>query len=138
MANKKMTVVQRFEDMIAVLNGEPAPNGSTVEELLVFAEERKAQTIKKNASTSKTDRKPTATQVENAGIKEQILVALDGVSAPGMTSAEIGKAIGCENNYKISALLGQMVKVTAGGKENPDAPLVRTEVKGRAYFALAE
>lgn len=136
MANKKMTVVEKFEAVEALLNGNEAK--LTVEQALEFVAERKEQTIRKNASTSKTDRKPTATQVENAKVKEQILVALEGVSAPGMTSAEIGKAIGRENNYKISALLGQMVKVTAGGKENPDAPLVRTEVKGRAYFALAD
>lgn len=135
--SKKLTVVEKYEDVIAMLNGENPANGLSVEDAVAFIEERKAQTIKKNASGSKAERKPTAAQIENAGIKEQIYAALVAADKP-MTSSEIGKAVGVENNYRISALLGQMVKVTAGGKVNEDGVLDRTEVKGRAYFAVAK
>ena len=135
MANKKMTVVEKFTEIEALLRGEQSK--LTAEQALEFIAERKAQTIKKNSSGTNTERKPTAQQVENAGIKEQILEVMRSAEKP-MTSSEIGKAVGVENNYRVSALLGQMVRVTASGKENPEAPLVRSEVKGRAYFALAE
>lgn len=135
--SKKLTVVQKYEDVMALLRGEVAPNGSTAEDLAVFIDERKAQVIKKNASGSKADRKPTAQQLENAKLKEQIMVALEGASEP-MSASDIGKAIGCDNNYRVSALLGQMCKVTAGGKVNENGVLDRTEVKGRAYFAVAK
>lgn len=137
MEKKKLTVVEKFEDTIAFLRGETPPNGSTVEEIIVFQNERMAQTIKKNASGSNSERKPTAKQLENAVLKEQIVAIISSAAEP-MTSTDIGKAVGESSNYRISALLGQLVRVTASGKENPNAPLVRTEVKGKAYFSLAE
>lgn len=135
--SKKLTVVEKFEDAMAILRGEVAPNGSTVEQAVEFLAERKAQTEKKNASGSKAERKPTAQQLENAKLKEQIMVALEGASEP-MSASDISKAVGCDNNYRVSALLGQMCKVTAGGKTNENGVLDRTEVKGRAYFAVAK
>ena len=127
MANKKkLTVVEKYEDMIALLNGETPPHGSTVEEMVVFAEERKAQTIKKNASGSNAERKPTAQQIENEGIKEQILNVLATATKP-MTATDVGKALGIDSNHRISALLTQLKKAEQ---------IVRTEEKGRAYFAL--
>lgn len=137
MDKKKLTVVEKFEDAISLLNGETPEHGMTAEQAVVFLQERMAQTIKKNASGSKADRKPTAKQLENAGVKEQILNILS-TSVEPMTASDIGKAIGCDNNYRISALLGQMVKVTAGGKVNESGVLDRTESKGRAYFAIAK
>lgn len=127
MANKKkLTVVEKFEDMIALLNGETPPHGSTVEEMVVFAEERKAQTIKKNASGSNAERKPTAQQIENEGIKEQIICVLANTTN-AMTATDIGKALGIDSNHRVSALLTQLKKTGA---------VVRTEVKGRAMFSL--
>lgn len=127
MANKKkLTVVEKYEDMIALLNGETPPHGSTVEEMVVFAEERKAQTIKKNASGSNAERKPTAQQIENEGIKEQIICVLANATT-AMTATDIGKALGIDSNHRVSALLTQLKKANA---------VVRTEVKGRAMFSL--
>lgn len=123
---KKLTVVEKFEDTIAVLRGETPPNGSTIDELIVFNQERKAQTEKKNASGSKAERKPTAQQIENAGIKEQIVAVLSSADK-AMTATEVGKALGIDNNHRISALLTQLKK---------DGTVVRDEVKGRAMFSL--
>lgn len=137
MDKKKLTVVEKFEDAIALLSGKTPEHGMIVEQAVAFLQERKAQTVKKNASGSKADRKPTAQQIENASIKEQIVAVLESATEP-MTATDIAKAVGCDSNYRISALLGQMVKVTASGKVNEGGVLDRTEVKGRAYFAIAK
>lgn len=123
---KKLTVVEKFEDTIAVLRGEAAPNGSTVDELIAFNQERMAQTVKKNASGSKVERKPTAQQIENEGIKEQIVAVLSSAIEP-MTATAVGKALGIESNHRVSALLTQLKK---------DGTVLREEVKGRAVFSL--
>jgi hypothetical protein len=127
MANKKkLTVVEKFEDTIAMLRGEAAPNGSTVDELIAFNQERMAQTVKKNASGSKAERKPTAQQIENEGIKEQIVAVLSSATEP-MTATAVGKALGIESNHRVSALLTQLKK------ENI---VLREEIKGRAMFSV--
>lgn len=127
MANKKkLTAVEKFEDTIAVLRGEAAPNGSTVDELIAFNQERMAQTIKKNASGSKAERKPTAQQIENEGIKEQIVAVLSSATEP-MTATAVGKALGIESNHRVSALLTQLKK---------EQIVLREEVKGRAVFSV--
>lgn len=135
--SKKLTVVEKYGAVMAMLRGESSEVELSVEDAVAFIGERKAQTERKNASGSKAERKPTAQQLENAKLKEQIMVALEGASEP-MCASDIGKAVGCDNNYRVSALLGQMCKVTAGGKTNEDGVLDRTEVKGRAYFAVAK
>ena len=80
---------------------------------------------KKNSA----DKKPTAQQVANEGIKQAIVAGM----TPNRlyTVTEIQKEIGAcaeMSNQKISALLRQMV-----GNE-----IVRTEDKRKAYFSLAE
>lgn len=123
---KKLTVVEKFEDTIAILRGETPPNGSNVEQVVTFLQERKAQTEKKNASGNKADRKPTAQQIENEGIKEQIVAVLSSATKP-MTATEVGKALGIESNHRVSALLTQLKK---------DGTVLREEIKGRAMFSL--
>ena len=131
---KKMNMVSKFAAVKSLLNGE-AVEGFTLADALSFIDERIAITEKKNASGS-GERKPTKVQVENEGIKEQIADVLRSVGKP-MTIGEICKAVGIESNQKISALISQMLTVRKG-EPNPDGIVLRTEVKGKAHFEIAE
>lgn len=131
---KKMKVVDKFVAVKALLNGESAD--LSVAEALSFIDERIAITEKKNASGSGADRKPTKEQIANEGIKEQILEFLATQTAP-VPMGEIMKGIGIDSNQKVTALVSSMLTVRKG-EVNPDGKIVRTEVKGRAHFALAE
>lgn len=128
MANK-LKVVDKFGAIKAMLNGEKVENFSLAD-AVAFIDERIAITEKKNASGN-GERKPTKEQIANEGVKETIVAVLDAIGVPATisdvqkNSAELGEF----SNQKISALLTQLVK---GGK------VIRTEVKGKAHFALAE
>ena len=91
-----------------------------------FVEHELELLAKKNAS----DRKPTAQQTANEGIKTAIL---DGMTSGRFyTVTEIQKEIPeCAelSNQRVSALLRQM---------KDDKVIVRTEDKRKAYFSLAE
>lgn len=129
---KKMKVVDKYVAIKALLNGEPAD--FSVADAIEFINERIAITEKKNASGG-GERKPTKTQLENEGVKESIIEFLSTCEKP-VTIGEIGKAIGVESCQKVSALVSQMLTIRKG-EVNPEGRVVRSEVKGRAYFALA-
>ena len=115
---KKMTIVEQFGEVVEILRS----NG--YEAQAKFIEERKEAHAKKNAS-----RKPSKVQTENEGYKEEILEFLD--EGGKYTIAELIKAIPSLNEFstsKVSALVRQL-------KE--DKLVVRTEEKGKAYFAKA-
>jgi DNA-binding HxlR family transcriptional regulator len=87
-------------------------------------EKMKAQFEKKNSA----EKKPTATQVANEGIKA---VILDTLADKSMTITEIQKAnseLAELSNQKISALLKQMIA---------DGSVKREEIKRKAYFSKA-
>jgi hypothetical protein len=137
---KKMNMVEKYECVKALLMGEtPTLNGEpiqfSVEDAIEFLDGRKEQTIKKNATSATADRKPTKTQLENEGIKAEILAYLATCDAPA-TIGEIGKAIGIESNQKVSALVTQMLTVRKGVAV-ADGKIERTEIKGKAHFTLA-
>ena len=121
MANtKKMTKRDYFT---AILSKYPL----TAEEK-AFVEHELELLAKKNSA----EKKPTAAQVANEGIKSTILDVLTANPNRLMTITEMMKEdeeLGELTNQKISALLTQLVKA---------GEIVRTEVKGKAYFALAE
>ena len=131
MANK-LKVVDKFNAIKAMLNGEVVKE-FTPEQAIEFLNERIAITEKKNAGG--TDRKPTKAQVENEGIKEQIILFLENASEP-VSIKDICKAVGNDSPQKITALVSAML-VERKGVANPDGCVKRTEVKGKAYFALA-
>ena len=126
---KKMNMVSKFAAVKAMLNGE-AVEGFTLAEAMTFIDERIAQTEKKNASGN-SERKPTKTQLENEGIKEQIVATLTAIGKP--TTIEGVQKANAElaefTNQKISALLTQLVKANK---------VLRTEVKGKAHFEIAK
>jgi ribulose 1,5-bisphosphate synthetase/thiazole synthase len=128
MANK-LKVVDKFGAIKAMLNGEPVENFS-IADAVAFLDERIAITEKKNANGG-GERKPTKEQIANEGVKNTIKAVLAEIGVPS-TITDLQKAsaeLGGFSNQKISALLTQLVK---GGA------VVRTEVKGKAHFALAE
>ena len=130
---KKMNMVEKFGAIKAMLNGEK-PEGFSVADALEFLDDRIEKVNAKNAKGA--DRKPTATQVANEGIKAEIVEFLRSVGKP-VTNGEIAKGIGSDQPNKVCQLVAQMLTVRKG-VENPDGCIVRTEVKGRAYFALAD
>lgn len=124
MVQKKMTIVEQYEKAIALLNGETV-EGYTVADAVKFLAERSAQTAKKNASGG-GERKPTKTQLENEGIKEQIMTALTNAPNP-LSVAEVMSAVNIESNHKVTSLLTQLRNANK---------VVRTEVKGKPYYGL--
>ncbi len=76
------------------------------------------------------DRKPTATQVANEGIKNDIVAYLEAQAEPQSITDIIKGAENCSDlsNQRVSALVRQLKEA---------GTVIRTENKGRAYFSLA-
>jgi hypothetical protein len=82
------------------------------------------------AKKNSADKKPTAVQIANEGIKSVIYNTLAG-NGKAMTVSEMQKAnaeLGELSNQRISALLRQLVA---------DGKVERIEEKRKAYFKLA-
>ena len=81
------------------------------------------------AKKNSGERKPTATQEANEGIKETIV---EGLGENAWTIGEICKGVeACTtlSSQKVSALVRQLVL---------EGKVVRTEVKRKAYFSVAQ
>lgn len=119
MANKKLTKREKYE-MLAKI--EAVKDNPVLAEFVAHEMELLA---KKNAG----DKKPTANQVANEGLKTAIV---EGMEAKRLyTVSELMKVIpelAEATNQKVSALLRQLVA---------DGAVVRTEDKRKAYFSLA-
>ena len=113
---KKLTIVEQFEAVEKFLKDNNADNA-----LVEFVVDRKEQHANKNAN-----RKPSAKQVENEAIKADILEKME--SGKTYTIGDIQKLVGIDSNQRISQLVTQLKN---------DNAVIRTEVKGRAYFAKA-
>ena len=115
MSNKKMTKRDYFN---AIMSKYPL-----TDEEKAFCEHELELLAKKNSA----DKKPTAQQVANEGIKQAIL---DGMEDNRLyTITEIQKSIeACADlsNQRISAIVRQMVS---------DGHIARTEDKRKAYFS---
>ena len=118
MATKK-TVVEMFEEIKAL----PGLTKEQVE----FLEKRIEITKKKNASGSGENAKPTKTQLENEGIKNTIVSVLTTTPATITDLIKSSADLAGYTNQKVSALLTQLLK---------ERRVVRTEVKGKAHYAL--
>lgn len=117
MADKK-TVVQMYEELMAI--------PTLTEEQKNFLAKRIEITQKKNANRGENS-KPTKTQLENEGIKETIVAVLTNVPITITDLVKSSADLNGYSNQKISALLTQLLK---------ERRVVRTEVKGKAYYAL--
>lgn len=118
MANKK-TVVEMFEELLAI--------PTLTEEQKNFLEKRIEITKKKNASGSGENAKPTKTQLENEGIKDTIVSVLTTTPTTITDLIKSSADLAGYTNQKVSALLTQLLK---------ERRVVRTEVKGKAHYAL--
>ena len=116
---KKLTKKDYFNTLLGI--EEVAKN----EELVKFINHELELLAKKNSG----EKKPTAAQIANDGIKETILAVLESVGR-GMTISEMQKAnaeLGELSTSKVSALVRQL-------KE--DNVVERYEDKRKAYFKL--
>lgn len=87
-------------------------------------EKMKFQFEKKNSA----EKKPTATQIENEGIKNLILEVIGNSSLTITEMQKINGELAERSNQKLSALLKQMVE---------NGSIVREEIKRKAYFKKA-
>lgn len=116
MTNKKITKREKFEMLMAIAEVKANPM------LTEFIEHELELLAKKNAS----EKKPTAQQVANEGLKDVILEVLKE-NGGLMTITDIQKSadeLADLSNQRISALVRQMVDVT----------VERVEDKRKAYF----
>ena len=117
MTTKKITKRDRFNALLTI----PAVKADP--DMVAFIEHELELLAKKNSA----DKKPTAQQVANEGIKQAIL---DGMEDNRLyTITEIQKSIpACADlsNQRISAIVRQMVT---------DGHIARTEDKRKAYFS---
>lgn len=129
MANtvKKVTKDNRFEDIMALLNGDSVKYGTTVEIANEFIAHERELLARKNASD---DKKPTQTQLDNARYKELIKDFLME-QTEGLTVTQITKGVPelvDFSNQKVARLVRDML----------DAGIVtKAMVKGRALFSIA-
>ena len=117
--NRKPTKRDRFN---ALLNIEAVKNDA---DLVAFIEHEIELLDKKNTA----ERKPTAKQVENAGIKTAIATWFEA-DKQYLASDVTKNCPACEglSAQRVSALLSQLVN---------DGALVRTEDKRKNYYSLA-
>jgi len=123
---KRITKTQKYEDIIAMLSGNPAQHIDT-DGAVEFLKSEIALLAKKNSSDNK---KPTATQEANAKYKALILEFL-AVQESGKTCTEIAKGVpelGDFNNQKVAALMRQLVEAGQATKAT---------VKGKSVFTVA-
>lgn len=116
--SKKITISEQYSNIIAKCED------FLSESEIAFLVERKELHEKKNAS-----RKPSKVQTENEGYKEEILDFLD--DGCSYTIGDLIKAVPSLNEFstsKVSALVRQL---------KDDGLVVRTEIKGKAYFTKA-
>lgn len=126
----RITKAMRFEDIKALLNGDTAQYGTTLEDAINFIDHEVELLARKSSGG---DKKQTATQKENEGYKELIVEFLAGLpdDSKGVTCTEIMKSIPAFkdfNNQKISALVRQLKLADR---------VVGEEVKGKSLFRLA-
>ena len=122
---KRITKTDRFNEIKALL----ADRADLVE----FIDHEIELIANKNKSAS-GEKKPTATQVANNSIKAEILATME--VGKRYTCAELIKLVPSLNDAstsKVSSLLRQMRTDVEGAS----GEIVRTEEKGKTYFALA-
>ena len=117
--NKKITNRDRYTALLSIPAVQADPG------MVEFINHELELLAKKNSA----DKKPTAQQVANEGIKQAILDAMGENHL--YTVTEIQKSVAeCADlsNQRVSALLRQL---------KDDGVIVRTEDKRKAYFSLA-
>lgn len=124
--SKRMTKRMKFEALLAI--PEVAENATFAE----FIKHELELLDKKNAA----DRKPTKKQVENVGIKADIIEIVQSEPDRLFTVSEVMKALDAPDltNQKVSALMRQLYDITGEDVENERFALLRIVEKRKAYF----
>ena len=116
MTNKKITKRDRFNALLSIPAVQADPD------MVAFIEHELELLAKKNSA----DKKPTAQQVANDGIKQAILDGMEDGRLYTITELQKSIPVCAElSNQRVSALVRQMVGVTIN----------RTEDKRKAYFS---
>ena len=122
MKEKKITKRDRYNELLNIADVQANPD------LVAFINHELELLDRKNASTG--EKKLTATQIANEGIKQAILDEMEINRL--YTISEMMKVLSCcaeLSNQKITRLVSDLVK---------DNKLIRTEDKRKAYFSLAD
>ncbi len=107
---KKITKAMRYEDIIAILNGETPVNGTTIDEAVAFMVKEQEQNAKKNQGKSKAQQELA---VENEKRKLIVLEVLRNSPDRLFTVAELVKeliTVEDMTSSRITYLLGCLVK----------------------------
>ena len=116
MTNKKITKRDRFNALLSIPAVQADPD------MVAFIEHELELLAKKNSA----DKKPTAQQTANEGIKQAILDGMEDGRLYTITELQKSIPVCAElSNQRVSALVRQMVGVTIN----------RTEDKRKAYFS---
>lgn len=121
MAEKKMTKRDYFNGLLKMSEVKANPD------MVKFIEHELELLAKKNSS----EKKPTAVQMVNEGIKSEILEHLIAEPDRLFSISEMQKAFPCcaeLSNQRVSALVRQLIA---------DGKVERLEEKRKAYFRLA-
>ena len=121
MKEKKMTKRDRYNALLNI------PDVKADADLVAFIKHELELLDRKNASGG--EKKLTATQIANEGVKQAILDEMEPNRL--YTISEMMKALPSCNelsNQKVTRLVAQLVS---------DSKVVRTEDKRKAYFSLA-
>ena len=123
--NKKPTIVDNFKDLIEVLEA----NGLLTDARKEFLEKRIEVTEKKNASKG-SEKKLTKVQEANEDYKSAILEEMEKGKSYTITEMckELPTCVELDSPNKVNALVKQL---------KDSGKVIRSEVKGKAYFTLA-
>ena len=116
---KKITKRERFESLLNMAEVQADPG------MVEFINHELELLARKNSA----DKKPTAQQVANDGIKQAILDAMEANHLYTVTELQKSVSACAElSNQRVSALLRQL---------KDDKLIIRTEDKRKAYFSKA-
>ena len=123
-STKKPTIVQRFNEIKEILEA----NGLLTPDLEEFLDKRIEVTEKKNASGG--EKKLTKAQEANEGYKSAILAEMEKGKSYTITDMckELPTCVELDSPNKVNALVKQL---------KDSGKVIRSEVKGKAYFTLA-
>lgn len=125
----RITKAMHFEDIKAMLNGQPVTYGTTIEQAVEFIDKELGLLARKNSG----DKKPTKIQQENEGYKVLILEFLATLpdTSDGVTCTEIIKGVTEFEGFSTQKISPLVRRLMAADK------VTKTEVKGKALFRLA-
>ena len=124
--NKKPTIIDNFNDILNVLE----ENGLLTDERKAFLEKRIEVTAKKNASGSNGEKKLTKEQEQNEVYMTEILNSME--VGKSYTITDMMKEFAVCENFPSANKANALVK-----KLKDRGAVIRTEVKGKAYFTKA-